>query len=104
MNTLNNQQINPGNRVDFSRIRRFAKGGIPKYQNAPGTLKYNWDPFYRQFQNNSLSTMNSSTSIPWNRTWIPNETYNTVQDLENSQNYKDFTNYVLNNSNNEQVM
>ena len=104
MNTLNNQQINPGNRVDFSRIRRFAKGGIPKYQNAPGTLKYNWDPFYRQFQNHSLSTMNSNTSIPWNRTWTPNETYNTVQDLENSQNYKDFTNYVLNNSNNEQVM
>lgn len=104
MNTLNNQQINPGNRVDFSRIRRFAKGGVPKYQNTPGVLKYNWDPFYGQFQNNSLSTMNSSTSIPWNRTWIPNETYNTVRDLENSQNYKDFTNYVLNNSNNEQIM
>jgi hypothetical protein len=47
-------------------------------------LKYNWDPFYGQFQNNLLSTMNSSTSIPWNRTWSPNETYNTVQDLENS--------------------
>jgi hypothetical protein len=104
MNTLNNQQINPGNRVDFSRIRRFAKGGVPKYQDAPGTLKYNWDPFYGQFQNNSLSAMNSNTSIPWNRTWSPNETYNTVQDLENSQNYKDFTNYVLNNSNNEQVV
>ena len=104
MNTLNNQQINPGNRVDFSRIRRFAKGGVPKYQNTPGTLKYNWDPFYGQFQNNLLSTMNSSTSIPWNRTWSPNETYNTVQDLENTQNYKDFTNYVLNNSNNEQVI
>ena len=104
MNTLNNQQINPGNRVDFSRIRRFAKGGVPKYQNTPGTLKYNWDPFYGQFQNNSLSTMNSNTSIPWNRTWSPNETYNTVQDLENTQNYKDFTNYVLNNSNNEQVI
>lgn len=104
MNTLNNQQINPVSRVDFSRIRRFAKGGIPKYQNASGTLKYNWDPFYGQFQNNSLSTMNSNTSIPWNRTWSPNETYNTVQDLENTQNYKDFTNYVLNNSNNEQVM
>lgn len=104
MNTLNNQQINPGNRVDFSRIRRFAKGGVPKYQNTPGALKYNWDPFYGQFQNNSLSTMNSNTSIPWHRTWSPNETYNTVQDLENTQNYKDFTNYVLNNSNNEQVM
>ena len=104
MNTLNNQQINPGNRVDFSRIRRFAKGGVPKYQNTPGTLKYNWDPFYGQFQNNSLSAMNSNTSIPWNRTWSPNETYNTVQDLENTQNYKDFTNYVLNNSNNEQVI
>lgn len=104
MNTLNNQQINPVSRVDFSRIRRFAKGVVPKYQNTPGALKYNWNPFYGQFQNNSLSTTNSSTSIPWNRTWIPNETYNTVQDLENSQNYKDFTNYVLNNSNNEQVM
>ena len=34
MNTLNNQQINPGNRVDFSRIRRFSKGGIPKYQGS----------------------------------------------------------------------
>lgn len=104
MNTLNNQQINPGNRVDFSRIRQLTKGGVPKYQNTPGALKYNWNPFYRQFQNNSLSTMNSSTSIPWNRIWIPNETYNTVQDLENSQNYKDFTNYVLNNSNNKQVI
>ena len=104
MNTLNNQQINPGNRVDFSRIRRFEKEGVPKYQNTPGTLKYNWDPFYGQFQNHSLSTMNSNTSIPWNRTWPHNETYNTVKDLENSQNYKDFTNYVLNNSNNEQVI
>jgi hypothetical protein len=34
MNTLNNQQINPGNGVDFSRIRRFAKGGIPKFATA----------------------------------------------------------------------
>ena len=104
MNTLNNQQINPGNRVDFSRIRRFSKGEIPKYQNTPGALNYNWDPFYGLFQNNSLSGMNSSTSIPWNRTWSSNETYNTVQDLENSQNYKNFTNYVLNNSNDAQVM
>ena len=104
MNTLNNQQINPGNRVDFSRMRRFAKGGVPKYQEAPGPLEYDWDPFYGQFSNNPLATMNSKTSLPWNRTWAPNTTYNTVQDLENSQNYKDFTNYVLNNSTNEQVM
>lgn len=34
MNTLNNQQINPGNRVDFSRIRRFSKGGIPKFETS----------------------------------------------------------------------
>lgn len=104
MNTLNNQQINPGNRVDFSRIRRFSKGGVPKYQNTPGPLEYDWDPFYGQFSNNPLATMNSKTSLPWNRSWAPNATYNTVQDLENSQNYKDFTNYVLNNSTNEQVM
>lgn len=104
MNTLNNQQINPVSRVDFSRIRRFAKGGIPKYQNTPGPLEYDWDPFYGQFSNNPSATMNSKTSLPWNRSWAPNAAYNTVQDLENSQNYKDFTNYVLNNSTNEQVM
>lgn len=104
MNTLNNQQINPGNRVDFSRIRRFAKGGIPKYQNTPGTLKYNWDPFYGQFSNNTAVGQGTQTSIPWNKTWLPNEQYATVKDLENSQHYKDFTNYVTNNSSDEQVL
>ena len=104
MNTLNNQQINPGNRVDFSRIRRFAKGGIPKYQDAPGTLKYNWDPFYGQFSNNTTVGTGSNTSIPWNRTWSPNEQYPSVKDLENAQEYKDFTNYVIGNSQDEQVM
>ena len=104
MNTLNNQQINPGNRVDFSRIRRFSKGGIPKYQNTPGALKYNWDPFYGQFSNNTAVGQSTQTSIPWNKAWIPNEQYATVKDLENSQHYKDFTNYVTNNSSDQQVM
>lgn len=104
MNALNNQQINPGNRVDFSRIRRFAKGGIPKYQNTPGTLKYNWDPFYGQFSNNTAVGQSTQTSIPWNKTWSPDEQYATVKDLENSQHYKDFTNYVTSNSSDEQVM
>ena len=104
MNTLNNQQINPGNRVDFSRIRRFSKGGIPKFENTPGTLNYNWDPFYNQFQNNTTVGAGTNTSIPWNRTWTPNEQYATVKDLEGSQHYKDFTNYVLNNSTNDKVL
>jgi hypothetical protein len=46
MNTLKNQQINPGNRVDFSRIR--------KYQNPSGKLTArstgaeDWEAFINQ--------------------------------------------------------
>jgi hypothetical protein len=58
MNTLNNQQINPGNRVDFSRIRRFAKGGIPKFQTPAGTLSNtsnNSEDFWTNFNNDVIT-------------------------------------------------
>ena len=44
MNTLNNQQINPGNRVDFSRIRKFSGGGSTDID----TL-YDWEAFYKKY-------------------------------------------------------
>lgn len=104
MNNLNTKQVNPGNGVDFSKIRKLSKGAVLKYQNTPAPLQYLWDPFYGQFQNNSMSSMNSRTSIPWNRRFAPNEMYKTVKELEKSKHYTDFTDYVLSNSNNEQVI
>lgn len=58
MNTLNNQQINPGNRVDFSRIRRFSKGGVPKFKTPAGTLSNtsnNAEDFWTNFNNDIIT-------------------------------------------------
>jgi hypothetical protein len=49
MNNLNTKQVNPGNGVDFSKIRKLSKGAVLKYQNTPAPLQYLWDPFYGQF-------------------------------------------------------
>lgn len=99
MNTLNNQRINPGNRVDFSRIRRFAKGVVPKYQNTPGKLPYNWD---WDGLNNAINSGGfgtaTATSLGYNKTFTPQGDIKTVADLEQSQNYIDFTNYVKQNA------
>lgn len=99
MNTLNNQQINPGNRVDFSRIRRFAKGGIPKYQDAPGKLPYNWDwdGLNTAINGGGFGTA-TTTSLGYNKTFAPQGDIKTVADLEKSQDYTDFTNYVKQNA------
>jgi hypothetical protein len=40
MNTLNNQQINPGNRVDFSKIRGSIK--VRKFEDPAGPLAWDW--------------------------------------------------------------
>lgn len=99
MNTLNNQQINPGNRVDFSRIRRFAKGGVPKYQTAPGKLPYNWDwdGLNNAINGGGFGTA-TTTSLGYNKTFTPQGDIKTVSDLEQSQDYTDFTNYVKQNA------
>ncbi len=58
MNTLNNQQINPGNRVDFSRIRRFSKGGVPKFKTPAGTLSNTSntsEDFWTNFNNDVIT-------------------------------------------------
>lgn len=58
MNTINNQQINPGNRVDFSRIRRFSKGGVPKFKTPAGTLSNtsnNAEDFWTNFNNDIIT-------------------------------------------------
>ena len=103
MNTLNNQQINPGNRVDFSRIRRFAKGGVPKHLNGDELL-YDWDNFKNEWNNRANTGTATATSIPYNPTWAPNQQFKSVDEYEHSRKYTDFTNYVLKNSNNPEVL
>ena len=104
MNTLNNQQINPVSRVDFSRIRRFAKGGVPKYQDAPNPI-WKLDDLQQAFTaNNSTYGTASSTSIPFSRTWAPNEKYQTVKQYEESPEYVQFTQYVMSNSSDPKVL
>lgn len=104
MNTLNNQQINPGNRVDFSRIRRFAKGGVPKYQNTPNPI-WKLDDLQQAFTaDSSTYGTASSTSIPFSRTWAPNEKYSTVKQYEASPEYAEFTQYVMQNSSDPKVL
>ena len=46
----------------------------------------------------------TATSIPYNPTWAPNQQFKSVDEYEHSRKYTDFTNYVLKNSNNPEVL
>lgn len=50
MNALNTQQINPGNRVDFSRIRKFSDGGTSD-KTYRGSAYFDWSAFFSKYNN-----------------------------------------------------
>ena len=92
MNTINNKQINPGNRVDFSRIRKYKNPSTPLNVHATRLYK-SWDDFvkswdtyydsedntyYTKFQNRLYQVPNDLTSSAmYNRSWFD------VESLEN---------------------
>ena len=85
MNTLNNQQINPGNRVDFSKIRSNIK--VQKFETPSGPL-YNYDDLETGLANEQYIGGTSTKGLTQNTT-------TDVTSLESSQAYIDFTNYIM---------
>ena len=86
MNTLNNQQINPGNRVDFSHIR--SKARVKKFQDPDGGIgrsEFQWDVFNRE-----LDDLNGKKVK-----WKFNKQDQTFREFLNSQTYADFTKYIM---------
>ena len=83
MTTLNNQQINPGNRVDFSHIR--SKARVKKFQNPDGGIEssdFQWDKFYTDLNNLT------GKKLIWQ------DEKQKFKDFKNTQTYTDFTNYL----------
>ena len=94
----NTIQVSPGNRVDFSKIRKAQQGvKIPKFQNA-GRI-YNFNSFFDNLPTNRFQRNQTNSSIAWTPNWNDQSgKYATVADLENSDQYKAFTDYVINNA------
>lgn len=89
----------------------LKQGSVIKYENPAMSLtynadgSYNWQPFLTGFANNNFSKQASSTSIAYNPNFVdPTGKYSTVADLENSDEYKAFTDYVMKNSTNTDVL
>lgn len=102
MSTLNNKQINPVSRVDFSRIRSASK--VTKFQQPASKINWDWDGLISKIGEEDLGTA-TSTSLAYNKSWQPTSEFQTVKDLEGSQAYTDFSNYVKENaSTDENVM
>jgi hypothetical protein len=70
MSKLNSQQINPGNRVDFSRIRKYTGGGgVPPIPSEDETgMMYDFDLFLLNYGELDPSTLQSPSNFdPANR-------------------------------------
>jgi hypothetical protein len=63
MNNLNTKQVNPGNGVDFSKIRKLSKSSnVPKFKNPAGKIgntSNNADDFWTSFNNDVIKRWES---------------------------------------------
>lgn len=89
----------------------LKQGSVIKYENPAMSLtynadgSYNWEPFLRGFADNDFSKKASNTSIAYNPNFVdPTGKYSTVADLEGSDEYKAFTDYITKNNTNESVL
>ena len=90
--------------MKYNFTKLFATGGgIQKYEAPSNGVSYNFGEFTNNIGNSSYSTGPSSTTISFEANWQGDGKYATVQDLENSKEYQDYTNYVINNENDPQV-
>lgn len=93
-------QVSPGNRVDFSKIRKAQQGiRIPKFQTPAGGI-YNFDDFLNAINSAQFAKNSNASTIAWTPNWTGlNGKYANVGELEASDKYKAFTDYVINNYN-----
>ena len=80
----------------FNKI--FSTSGIKKYQNPASGISYNFDKLLSDFNLQNFDIKASEHTIPFSKN------KSDVEKLENDEKYKAFTNYVLNNSNDENVL
>ena len=80
----------------FNKI--FSTSGIKKYQNPASGISYNFDKLLSDFDLQNFDVKSSEKTIPFSKN------KSDVEKLENDEKYKAFTNYVLNNSNDEKVL
>lgn len=80
----------------FNKI--FSTSGIKKYQNPASGISYDFDKLLSDFNLQNFDVKSSEKTIPFSKN------KSDVEKLENDEKYKAFTNYVLNNSNDEKVL
>lgn len=80
----------------FNKI--FSTSGIKKYQNPASGISYDFNKLLSDFNLQNFDIKASEHTIPFSKN------KSDVEKLENDEKYKAFTNYVLNNSNNEKVL
>ena len=80
----------------FNKI--FSTSGIKKYQNPASGISYNFDKLLSDFNLQNFDIKASEHTIPFSKN------KSDVEKLENNEKYKAFTNYVLNHSNDENVL
>ena len=80
----------------FNKI--FSTSGIKKYQNPTSGISYNFDKLLSDFNFQNFDIKASANTIPFSKN------KSDVEKLENDERYKAFTNYVLNNFNDENVL
>ena len=80
----------------FNKI--FSTSGIKKYQNPASGISYDFNKLLSDFNLQNFDIKASERTIPFSKN------KSDVEQLENDEKYKAFTNYVLNNSNNEKVL
>ena len=80
----------------FNKI--FSTSGIKKYQNPASGISYDFNKLLSDFNLQNFDIKASEKTIPFSKN------KSDVEKLENDEKYKAFTNYVLNNSNNEKVL
>lgn len=69
-----------------------------KYQQPASGIKYNFDTFLDNLPTNSFDRGQTQSSIQWTPNWGGiQDKYNSVEDLEANDQYKAFTDYVINN-------
>ena len=80
----------------FNKI--FSTSGIKKYQNPDSGISYDFNKLLSDFNLQNFDIKASEHTIPFSKN------KSDVEQLENNEKYKAFTNYVLNNSNDENVL
>ena len=80
----------------FNKI--FSTSGIKKYQNPASRISYDFDKLLSDFKLQNFDVKSSEKTIPFSKN------KSDVEKLENDERYKAFTNYVLKNSNNKNVL